>query len=186
MHNYHDAHGRLPPAVVYGSDGQPLYSWRVLLLPYLGQDDLYRQFRLEEPWDSPQNLSLLARMPSTYAPPGRKAALVPPHHTFCHVFVGKGTAFESLQGEPLESFTDGTSNTLLILEGGAAVPWTKPEDVPFATDEPLPPLATVFRDSLRVAFADGSVHFLKKETDEQTLRGLITRNGGELLGSIRP
>jgi hypothetical protein len=181
MHNYHDAHGRLPPAVVYGKDGRPLYSWRVLLLPYLEQKDLYEEFHLDEPWDSPHNLPLLSRMPMTYAPPRYKGGLAPPYHTFCQVFTGKGTAFEGPDGEFLKSFTDGPSATFLIVEAGEPVPWTKPEDIPCAADRPLPSLATVFKDGFRAAFADGCVRFIKKETSEATLRGLITRNGGERL-----
>jgi hypothetical protein len=61
--------GRLPPAAVYGPDGQPLLSWRVLVLPYLGHAGLYQEFHLNEPWDSPHNLALLPRMPAVYAPP---------------------------------------------------------------------------------------------------------------------
>jgi hypothetical protein len=71
LHNYHDKHGRLPPAVVYGEDGKPLHSWRVLLLPFIAQGELYREFKLDEPWDSPHNLALLPRMPATFAPPFR-------------------------------------------------------------------------------------------------------------------
>lgn len=58
MHEYQHKHGRLPPAVVHGPEGKPLHSWRVLLLPFIGQEALYKQFKLEEPWDSPHNLSL--------------------------------------------------------------------------------------------------------------------------------
>src|SRR5689334_2744482 len=95
MHNYADAHDQqLPPAVVYGRYGQPLYSWRVLLLPYIEQDDLYKEFQLDEPWDSPHNLALLPRMPGSYAAPGSKKSKLPPYHTVCHVLVGKGTPFE--------------------------------------------------------------------------------------------
>src|SRR5262245_9559054 len=53
--NYHAAHGQFPPAVVRSPDGQPLYSWRVLLLPYLEEDQLYRRFKLDQPWNSPNN-----------------------------------------------------------------------------------------------------------------------------------
>src|SRR5919201_5981599 len=105
MHNYHDAHGKLLPAVVYGKDRRPLYSWRVLLLPQICQDELYGEFRLDEPWDSPHNLPLLERMPLTYAAPGSKARLIPRDHTYCHVFMGKSTAFESPEGESLKSFS---------------------------------------------------------------------------------
>src|ERR1700693_4889718 len=132
MHAYHSVYGRFPPAVVYGQDGRPLYSWRVLVLPYLEEQALYDQFHLDEPWDSPHNIQLLARMPTTYAPPGSKKKLAPPYHTFLHVFVGKGTAFESPKGETFTSFTKGTSETILVVEGGEAVPWSKPEDIPYA------------------------------------------------------
>src|SRR5215470_13169211 len=95
---YQDEHGRLPPAVVYGPDGTPLYSWRVLILPYIEENRLYEQFHLDEPWDSPHNIALLPRMPHAYAAPGSKAKKIPPHHTVCHVFVGKGTPFEGREG----------------------------------------------------------------------------------------
>ncbi len=66
MRNYESAYGHLPPAVVYGENGQPLYSWRVLILPYIEEDELYRQFKLDEPWNSPHNIQLLERMPILY------------------------------------------------------------------------------------------------------------------------
>ena len=98
MHNYNGTYGRLPPAVVYGEDGKPLHSWRVLLLPFIEQQALYEEFRLDEPWDSPHNIALLPRMPLTYAPPPGKKWKVPPYHTVCQVFVGKGTAFDGREG----------------------------------------------------------------------------------------
>ncbi len=38
MQAYHQKHGHLPPAYSQDQDGQPLHSWRVLLLPYLGPE----------------------------------------------------------------------------------------------------------------------------------------------------
>jgi hypothetical protein len=71
MMHYHDDYARFPPTVVSTKDGKPLHSWRVMLLPYLGQKRLFDQFRLDEPWDSPTNKPLLALMPPEYAPPGK-------------------------------------------------------------------------------------------------------------------
>src|SRR4051794_8582362 len=68
LHSYHDVNGRLPPAVVYGKDGRPLYSWRVLLLPYLEEELLYRQFKQDEPWDSKHNQALVKETPRCYVP----------------------------------------------------------------------------------------------------------------------
>src|SRR5262249_15119582 len=69
---YSDNFARMPPAVVYGPNGQPLYSWRVLILPYIEQQPLYQQFHLNEPWDSPHNMALLSQMPKTYQHPLKK------------------------------------------------------------------------------------------------------------------
>ncbi|HEY7158442.1 MAG TPA: DUF1559 domain-containing protein, partial [Gemmataceae bacterium] len=63
MHTYHDVNDHFPPATIYDKDGKALLSWRVLLLPYLEQDDLFAQFHFDEPWDSKHNKPLLAKMP---------------------------------------------------------------------------------------------------------------------------
>src|SRR2546430_1113440 len=136
MHNYHDATGALPAAAICGQDGRPLLSWRVAILPYVEQADLYNEFHLEEPWDSPHNSKLLSRMPKLYEGPG---ADDPPGRTRYRVFTGDQAAFpeRSRQPGPLSvgrrfiEFTDGTSNTLLIVEAGEAVPWTKPDELPY-------------------------------------------------------
>jgi hypothetical protein len=196
MQSYAEQHDdRLPPATLYDAEGKPLHSWRVLLLPYLDQDDLYRQFRLDEPWDSPHNLALLPRMPEVYARPAglRFEAQIEPSDTYCQVFVGPGTAFEGSQGLSLRrDFPHGTSNTFLVVEAGEPVPWTKPADLEYAPDRPVPPLGGVFTGQRRfslfgpsrpkgvhVAFIDGSVRFLKLPLSEATLRSLITRNGSD-------
>jgi hypothetical protein len=183
MLNYHDTHGRLPPAVVYGKDGKPLYSWRVLILPFLDQVELYEQFHLDEPWDSPHNTRLLARMPRTYAPPPHKASKVPPSHTVLHVLVGRGAAFEGREGLRFsEDFPNGRANTFLVVEAGEPVPWSKPDDFDYDPDGPLPDLRGLFHDGFRAGMADGHVQFVAKETCEATLRAAIQRTGGTETG----
>jgi hypothetical protein len=168
---------------VCGQDGKALLSWRVLLLPFLGEEDLYQAFRLDEPWDSPHNVHLLRRMPLVYAPPRGKAGQVPPYHTICHVFVGEGTPFEDGKVLSLtKDFPDGTSFTFLVVEAGEPVPWTKPDDLRYEKDGPLPGLGSVFKDGFRVRMADSSGHWIKKGTSEATVRALITRNGGDTPG----
>jgi hypothetical protein len=167
---------------VYGPDGTPLHSWRVLLLPYIENQKLYDEFHLGEPWDSPHNLRLLERMPSTYAPPGYKKSLVPPNHTICHVFVGKGTAFEGPKGLRFPGdFPDGTSNTLMVVEAGEPVPWTRPEEIVYDPAGPLPRLRGFFKDGFRACMADGSTRWVRYGTSEEALRAAITRNGGETI-----
>ena len=189
MHGYADANeNRLPPAAIYNKDGQPLLSWRVLLLPYLGETHLYKQFHLDEAWDSPHNFPLVERMPTVYAPPSGLAVQAPPNTTFYQVFVGKGTAFEGRQGLLLNDFLDGLSNTILVAEAGTAVAWSKPTDLPYAADAPLPPLGGIFTHPKQggrpffAIMADGNVLLVGPEVSEQTLRAAITRNDGKPLG----
>jgi hypothetical protein len=159
------------------------FSWRVLLLPLIESSGLYEQFKLDEPWDSPNNIRLLPKMPEVYAPPPGKVCKVPPYHTVCHVFVGKGTAFEGREGLRLrEDFPDGTSNTFMIVEAGPPVPWTKPEELVYDPDGPLPELTCLFRNGFRAAAVDCSNRFIPKSISEAHLRALITRNGGETIG----
>lgn len=153
----------------------------MLLLPCIEEDRVFKQFHLDEPWDSEHNLKLLPRMPQTYAAPWTKYVDVPPSHTVIKVFVGPGTAFEP--GTKLKlnqgDFPDGTSNTLLVAEAGDPVPWSKPDDIPFAPDRPIK-LRGLFKDGFRAAAADGSgPHMIRHDCDEAALRAAITRNGGE-------
>jgi hypothetical protein len=177
MHNYNSMYGRLPAAAICDPNGKPLLSWRVALLPYLGEQNLYSQFKLDEPWDSPNNIRLLDRMPRVYQMPSDPNAVT--HDTFYQVFVGNGAAFEKTRGLSIpQDFPDGTMNVILIVEAGQAVPWTKPDDLPFDPNRPLPPLGNHFSGGFNAAGADGSVHFIPKSTPEPTLRQLITRNDG--------
>jgi hypothetical protein len=163
---------------VHGPDGTPLLSWRVLILPYIEEEQLFKEFKLDEPWDSPNNIRLLERMPRIYAPPRGKRSLVPPHHTVCQVFVGPGTAFEGPGGIPWKDFPDGQSNTFLIVEAGDPVPWTKPADIRYDPGQPVV-LRGLFSDMFRAGMCDGSSRRVPYTTSEAQLRAAITRNGDE-------
>jgi hypothetical protein len=205
IYNYVDTHGQFPPAVVFGSDGRPLYSWRVLLLPYLEQDNLYHRFRLDEPWDSPNNRPLLAMMPKVFQDPADttpQLGLTP-----YQVFDGPGAPFDSSSrpfrpfqpdGAPplrlqmsafqirLTDFTDGTANTILIVESADPVPWTSPQDLPFGPGVPLPKLGRPSRGGFNAAYADATVKTVPSSISEQTLRALITPNAGDIPGNDAP
>jgi hypothetical protein len=165
---YADKHDdRLPPPAIYSKDGQPLLSWRVALLPYLGHGDLYRQFKLDEPWDSPHNLALSEKMPEVYA------------------LVGPGTAFEGKVGVSLQDFPDGTANTLLFAVAQESVLWTKPADMDFSPKGPVPELLPMrlveSGNYFAVMDAKRSRRFILPPITNEELRALITRNGGEPL-----
>jgi hypothetical protein len=186
LHSYHDVMKGLPPAAlssVKNRDGKPLLSWRVAILPYIEQAPLYQQFDLELPWDHPHNKKLIDKMPEIYVLPGIKTK--DPGLTHYQVLVGPGTAFErrkgqTLTGTRLVEMHDGTSNTIMVVEAAEPVIWTKPDDVPYDPKQPVPKLGP-FRDGFFVALCDGSTRFIRRTVNEQTLRALITRNGGEVV-----
>jgi hypothetical protein len=144
---------------------------------------LHRQFKLDEPWDSPHNSKLITKMPPLYEPfDGR--ATPRPYTTYFRVFVGPGAAFEGMHGLNLQTdFPDGPGKTLLIVQAADAVPWTQPAELPYGPALPLPQLGGIFPDTFQVALADGGVRSIPTSVNEQTLRAAITRNGGEALGS---
>jgi hypothetical protein len=190
LYSYHEVYGHFPPAVICDKEGQPLYSWRVAILPFLEQSSLYNQFSLDEPWDSPHNLPLTLRTPRCYVP-----ALGwgddDPGLTRYQVLVGPGTAFER-SGLTFDDFPDGLGNTLLVVDAANPVQWAKPIDLIYDPDQPLPGLGGRYTKSVYflcrevgthsgfcACFADGRCRFIRDSTDERTLRALITRNGGE-------
>jgi hypothetical protein len=187
MHNYAIGSQCLPSAAICSADGKPLLSWRVAMLPFLEQNDLYSQFHLNEAWDSPHNMTLLEKMPSVFASPngvGDKQGA-----TRYRVFTGDQAAFPLLSrkkgmagafGRPFTEFTDGTSNTALIFETAEPVEWTKPEDMPYDPKGKLPKMGGT-ANGFHAAFADGSVRLLPRSLDEKTLRAIITPAGGEIV-----
>ena len=190
-----DAHqGRLPLAAICDPTGKPLLSWRVAMLPYVEHQNLYQQFKLNEPWDSPANKPLLAQMPKVYANPGRVqpgdtttyyrvfATLDPtstPKPPWTMPVAGRGVP----QTWSLGALPDGTSNTILIVEAEEGVPWTKPDELIYDPKKPLPALSYFFNGVSNVAMADGSVRLLPKTVSEKTLRNAITMDDGIPLGT---
>lgn len=186
MHNYNDVHGTLPLAGFVhpsqqrmGPNAKPLLSWRVTLLPFLEEEALYKQFKLDEPWDGPNNVKLLAKMPKVYKLPGDSKT--PADHTVFQVFTGPNTLFvDNVAARIPASIPDGTSNTVLIVEASKGVPWTKPEDIPYKPPQPIAPLlGGHFRSTFLVALVDGTVRYLPQNTPEPTLNSMITPAGGE-------
>jgi hypothetical protein len=184
--NYGDTYkGRIPAVANFDKQGRPLLSWRVHILPFVGEAKLYKEFHLDEPWDSPHNKPLLARMPKVYQGPNR--TLNREGKTIYLAPVGKDLAFtggpEDLRFP--QDFPDGTSNTILLVEADdeQAVPWTKPEDLKVDLEQPSKGLGGHFEGGFLVVLADGTARFVSKAITKETLRAAFTRNGGEVFGS---
>lgn len=184
VHSYHDVYKKFPAAAICDPKGKPLLSWRVAILPYVEQNQLYNEFKLDEPWDSEHNKKLIARMPEIYVVPA--ASKTPKGETHYLVFVGNdkdsATAFELTQGIPISQITDGTSNTIMCVEASKSVPWTKPEDIPYDAKKPLPKPADFYGNGIFLAaFCDGSVRAMRGNVGDAQMRALITCNGGEVV-----
>ena len=181
FHTFHDAHLSFP-IDLNAADGKPLLSWRVVILPLLGEEKLYKEFKLNEPWDSPENKKLIPKLPRVYAPIRVKAKV---GETFYQVFTGEKAPF--VPGKLIripQDFPDGTSNTGLVFEAGEPVIWSKPADIPFDENKPLPKLGGMFGGECNVLTCDGSAYRLKKELDEIQLKRLIMPNDGQVIGDI--
>jgi hypothetical protein len=186
FHVFHDANGFMP-SNVHDKAGKPLLSWRVHLLQYIEQGDLYRKFKLDEPWDSEHNKMLIEKMPKTFALPGVKTKEA--GHTFYRAFINrKGAAQRALmaegesKGPSIVGIVDGTVSTILCVEAAESCVWTKPDDLPFDPDGPLPKLGGHFaKDRFGVALCDGSVRVMDAKMPAAKLKAYITINGGELI-----
>ena len=148
------------------------------ILPYIEEEALYKEFKLDEPWDSENNKKLIAKMPKLYAPIRAQAK---EGETFYQMFSGPGTLLEPKKKVKILGITDGTSNTGLVFEAGDPVIWTKPADMPFDAKKQLPKLGAHFDGACHVVLCDGSVIRMKKNPDEAELKKLIQPADGEVL-----
>ncbi|WP_165219294.1 DUF1559 family PulG-like putative transporter [Aquisphaera insulae] len=183
LHNYHSVHNSFPPAYSTDAAGKPLLSWRVLILPYLEQDTLFKEFHLDEPWDSPHNRPLIDRLPAVYRcaglgdnpPPAGKTTYLTPR--------GEATIFPGATGTDIKSITDGTSCTIFVVDvpNDRAVTWSKPDDWEIATGVDPKVLLGRHNGGTNVLFADGSVQYFRDTISVETLKKLLTLNGGEVV-----
>ena len=179
MHNHHDVYRAFPPSAILDAEGRPLLSWRVKLLPFVDELQLYERFHLDEPWDSEHNRKLIPQMPSVYQNPN----LSPDEFKTNYLGLsGEGTVW-SKEGASLRDITDGTSNTIAVVEAdpAEAVVWTKPQDLPFNPQQPLKGLGNLRPGGFQVVFADGASRFISGTIDPDVFRALATMAGGEVI-----
>jgi hypothetical protein len=183
LHNYHDTYGNFPGNVM-SPDGKVLMSWRVAILPFIEQDNMYRALDLTKAWDDPVNAKILANMPKVFEVRGREAEkgktyLQMPYSP--KALPGGSPFLVPGQKTTFANITDGTSNTLMVVEATDAVSWAKPDDLLFDPQK-LPKLGDPKTKRFHTALGDGSVRIFKRDklTDDQ-LKALLTINGGEVI-----
>ncbi|AMV32963.1 Regulatory protein BlaR1 [Pirellula sp. SH-Sr6A] len=176
FYNYEGSFQKFPHSKLTATNSVYPYSWRVAILPYIEQQELYDLYRFDEPWDSENNKKLLAKMPSLFRHPSQPLDSTTTDYV---VLVGEATIFQPNKPSKISDISDGTSATLLVVEAKSNIPWTKPEDIAFDPTGPLPKLGGFTDAGFNAARADGSVLFVEKSIDEAALRAMITPSGGE-------
>lgn len=185
MFAYHDAYQCFPPAYTVDGHGQPLHSWRVMLLPYLEREELYNQLRLDEPWNSPHNQEVVKGWdtPSVFRCP---SAVDDERLTNYLMIVGPGTISDGPNARRREEIVDGPGKTLAVVEAiGHGVAWYEPRDLDFGqmsfkiNDEKGKAIRSEHPGVATVLFADRSVHWISEDIDPELLKGLTTIASGE-------
>ena len=196
LHNYHSDYGCFPPAYVADADGRPMHSWRVLILPYIEELTLYQEYDFSEPWDGANNRKLIASKPEIYGCPGGYPGAMPGAAASYVAVVGPETAWPGAEPTRLDDVRDGAAETILVVETVAPiVNWMEPKDLSFEdaaqaiNAKPGPSISSrhgrqpgVFEPDepgAWVMMTDGSVHFLTEDFAPETVRALLTVDGGE-------
>jgi hypothetical protein len=187
MHNYHDNHDSFPMA---GADATGMHkglSWRVHILPELKNIRLYRQFKLNEPWDSEHNKKLISKMPDIF----KTSRIDKKGKTALHVFVGEGTPFGDnkairMKAHTLSELLEGVLDTFLVVQAGSdkADVWTKPGGIPFKEKDPISELGNIADDGFLALFLDGHVQTIAKDISAERLKRLIQHDDGKPVGGF--
>lgn len=183
VHNYESTNRHFPAAASKAANGKPGLSWRVHILPFLDEQTLYNEFRLDEPWDSEHNKALIKKIPDAYRSPASSAELGKTNF----LAVGGPDALISGvdKGTRVGEARDGLSNTIMVVEVNdeRAVEWTKPGDFVWKEDKPAEGLGGLYPGGFVVALGDGSVRFINHDIKPQVLAAMFTKSKGE---SVEP
>ena len=179
LHTYHDANRRFPAAYSADKNGKPLLSWRVHILPFMESNSLYKEFHLDEPWDSEHNKKFIAQMPQELGSPF--SAVAGEGKTTYLGVRGKHAFFIGTPGIRMGDVQDGLSRTIMVVEvdDKHAVEWTKPDDWEYDENNPKEGLTGVMPTVFNALFADGSVRSIPLSIGNEALKALFTRDGEE-------
>ncbi|MGD9647316.1 MAG: DUF1559 domain-containing protein [Pirellulales bacterium] len=179
LHGYQTMHGCFPPAYIPDENGEPMHSWRVLILPFMGYEELYDQYDFDEPWDSPANMALADQMPSEFTCPTDPNALT--NNTSYVAAVGPDRMFPGADARTPNDVADGLSNTIAVVEfSDSQINWLEPRDAPAAGELVAhgPPFSN-HPGGWFALMADGSVRWVFDSTSAQDVDAMMTVDGGE-------
>jgi prepilin-type N-terminal cleavage/methylation domain-containing protein len=186
LQSYHDQYECLPPASTVDAEGQPLHSWRTLILPFIEQHQLYESIDLAKPWNDPANATAYKTSIDVYQCP---SAEIPAGHTAYLAMLAEGSCLQRGASRQFSEVTDGIDETLLVMEVDSAhfVHFMQPTDIGLpwllnlSRQDKLPHLA-----GTQALFAGGRVKYLSAETDPEVLRALVSiaGNDGEAVQAV--
>jgi hypothetical protein len=185
LDKYRQKHGNYPPPAIYDRDGRPVLSWRVALLPFLGEETLYKSFKLDEPWDSLNNKRLLKKVPKILQSVNFAYDPSPSGKTMIQVFAGENAVFDSKKGIR-QSEIARPAILLAHVASDVEVYWTKPADVVYAPDQPVPDVYGKYGTRIKVLMTDGTYRDIEKSMDEKSVRALIERSAQRSVKADRP
>jgi prepilin-type processing-associated H-X9-DG protein len=184
LQNYADVYRCFPPAYTTDAAGKPMHSWRVLILPFIEQQALYKRYDFNEPWDGPNNSLLAKEMPIVFHCPADKAN--PGTLTDYVAIVGPETIWQANRGATFDEVTDGSSNTIAVVEAtGLGVNWMEPRDLPFSAvanginPKQGPGMASQHPGAVIAVFADGHTQTIQQNLSRKLLRAICTKDGCE-------
>ena len=151
-------------------------------MPDLGHNELYRQFRLDEPWNSPHNTQLLAQIPPAFQSPERFD-----DKTNYLGVAGTGQALGGTSGIAPGAIKDGLANTLVVVEVDEerAAFWTAPEEFVAAADAPRSGLGGLRSDGVFVLLGHGQVMRVGPDLPDDQFLALLSVAGGEPVVAAR-
>ena len=189
LNAYAADHQMYPPSATRDANNGKLHSWRVVILPYLGEQELYNNFDLDLAWDHPENMTAASQIPSVYQHPNRGGTSAY-YESGYYLITGGGTLFPNSGPLGPDQIVDDPSQTILVTEGSPLIPsgyWTEPIDLDFAsfqgklgTNPGIEP-GGLLEDGVAFATADGRGHFVPNSIEPLIFRSLVTPGGGERL-----
>ena len=179
LHNYESEYKSLPPAYTVDANGNRLHSWRTLMLPYLEQNALYQKIDFTVAWDDPKNAFLAGMDIPMFRCPSSRIA---PGMTTYQVIDDPASAFPGSTPLKFRDIKDGMSNTVFIVESDEtdAVHWAEPNDQSLLVY--LSALKSSHTGGRNAVMLDGFVRFFSNSMDQNMSNGIVTCDGGEVVG----
>jgi hypothetical protein len=200
---YHDAHGKFPAGGIApagpAAPGYSLHSWATALLPYLGEESLYRQIDLSRPFDDDVNFSAMSRDVPAFFAAGADRSKTRRGYAVMH-FAGVGGElatgdgrrvragiFDRRTGMNRAEISDGLSQTLVAGEiSHRFPPWGEPGNWrsigPGLNKHPAG-FGNAEGTGAMFLKADGSVRFYSNKTSPDILQRLATPDAGDSVPS---